>query len=246
MLSYYTPTNISKNRRVAWYGPNITGRDFICGDPHGYFTLLRRLLALVGFDGSKDRLFIAGDLVDRGPESDQVVEFLDQPWVFAVRGNHEQWCIEAVFDEPNPAHIAHGGLWFYGLPTSEREEIAIRLNDLPVAIEIAGADGRRYGIVHAECTHHNWPLFTEALSGALTEPYAIYHSDRAIWRRRRFEKKIKSPISGVDLIYVGHSVTPEVIDLGNVRYLDTGACFEGGELTIAELGMERKLFSVRR
>ena len=35
-------------------------------------------------------LFAAGDLVDRGPYSPRVLEWLEHPWFASVRGNHEQ------------------------------------------------------------------------------------------------------------------------------------------------------------
>lgn len=235
---------LSKNRNVAYHPANRAGRDFVVGDVHGHFSLLYRLLRAAGFNGHRDRCFLAGDLVDRGPESEHVVEILRQPWCFAVRGNHDQWCVDAVFDTPNPAHLVYGGAWFYGIPSQERCEIATLLRDLPVAIEIEAGDGRRVGVVHGECTHQSWPCFLEGLSGGLTEGYAEYHAAEAMWRRQRFEKKRPTPISGVDQIYVGHCVTPEVIELGNVCYLDTGSFLPGGKLSMIEVGNPRIVHSV--
>lgn len=68
---------------------NPLGRDLIVGDVHGCFTKLQASLDAVGFDPARDRLFSVGDLVDRGPESDQVLAWLAQPWFHAVSGNHE-------------------------------------------------------------------------------------------------------------------------------------------------------------
>jgi len=36
-----------------------------------------------------DQLFSVGDLVDRGPESHRVLEWLARPWFFAICGNHD-------------------------------------------------------------------------------------------------------------------------------------------------------------
>ncbi len=234
----------SPNRYVGYYPANTVGRDFIVADPHGYFTLLLQLLREVGFNGHKDRCFIAGDLVDRGPESEHVVALMTQPWCFAIRGNHDQWCVDAVFGEADPSHMIYGGEWFYGLPSQERREIATLLRDLPVAIEIEAADGRRVGVVHGECTHDDWSRFLEGLSGELTQSYADYHAAEAMWRRRRFEKKRPTRISGVDQIYVGHTVTPEAIELGNVCYLDTGVFLDGGKLSMVEIGNPRLIHSL--
>ena len=68
---------------------NRIGRDFAVGDIHGCFTALQIALDAIGFSPETDRLFCAGDLVDRGPGSHLVVDWLDKPWFFSTRGNHE-------------------------------------------------------------------------------------------------------------------------------------------------------------
>ena len=56
---------------------NETGRDMVVGDIHGNFSQLRRTLNMLHFSPDKgDRLFSVGDLVDRGPESDEVLSWL--------------------------------------------------------------------------------------------------------------------------------------------------------------------------
>ena len=53
---------------------NRIGRDFAVGDIHGCFTALQIALDAIGFSPETDRLFCAGDLVDRGPGSHLVVD----------------------------------------------------------------------------------------------------------------------------------------------------------------------------
>lgn len=65
---------------------NKTGTDYVVGDIHGCFSLLQAKLDEIGFDPTKDRLFSVGDLVDRGTESDKVLEWLSKPWFHAVCG----------------------------------------------------------------------------------------------------------------------------------------------------------------
>src|SRR3546814_19392841 len=79
--------------RVQRYPRNETGRDFAVGDIHGHFSRLQALLDAVEFDPSKDRLFSVGDLVDRGPECEQALDWLARPWFHAVQGNHEDIAI---------------------------------------------------------------------------------------------------------------------------------------------------------
>lgn len=75
------------------FARNVAGRDFAVGDIHGCFSYLERSLEVIGFDEGVDRLFSVGDLVDRGPESDQVLTWLGKPWFHAICGNHEVMAI---------------------------------------------------------------------------------------------------------------------------------------------------------
>jgi serine/threonine protein phosphatase 1 len=87
---------------------NSNGRDFVVGDLHGCFDLLDRLLDHARFDPACDRLFSVGDLVDRGPDSLRSLEFLDAPWFYAVKGNHEDLLLE--FFEP---YLASGQMDYW-------------------------------------------------------------------------------------------------------------------------------------
>ena len=73
---------------------NTQGRDFAVGDIHGCFNRLQGVLDEMGFDPAKDRLFSVGDLVDRGPDCDQVLDWITRPWFHAVRGNHEDMAMQ--------------------------------------------------------------------------------------------------------------------------------------------------------
>ena len=241
---HHRPSYLSSNLLFACYGPNQNGRDFVVGDIHGEFTLLRRLMTAAGFDEATDRLFSVGDLVDRGPESAQVGRWLCRPWFIPVRGNHDHWCIEAGLTEEPAGHRRHGGAWFYDLPENVRPALATLLNQLPAAIEVEARDGRRFGIVHAECTHHSWQRFREALEDEMGTSYRNHHLVEAMWRRSRIEDRDTTPVAGIDKVLVGHSVVDEVTELGNVVYLDTGGCFADGWLTLYELGGAEEIISV--
>lgn len=87
---------INKGNWYQEFDENKTGRDFIVGDLHGYYSLLMKALDAVKFDFSKDRLFSVGDLVDRGPEVVNCLELLKEDWFHATMGNHEYMLLASL------------------------------------------------------------------------------------------------------------------------------------------------------
>jgi serine/threonine protein phosphatase 1 len=122
---------------------NQAGRDFVVGDVHGCFTELRQLLEQVVFDGSRDRLFSVGDLVDRGPESRQVLEWLAKPWFYAVRGNHEQMALEFDLAQTDACerYLNNGGGWFICLDEKDKQAYRTAFMRLPLAMEVVSEHG---------------------------------------------------------------------------------------------------------
>lgn len=197
------------------YKENKNGTDYVVGDIHGAFTLLKAAIIDIGFDPSVDRLFSAGDLVDRGPESELCTEWLNEPWFHAVRGNHEQMAIDAFVSGDYDHHVNNGGMWFYSLPYDERAEYADYFQQMPMAITLESGNGS-YGIVHAECCGNDWGFFIDMLSSECDTA-----SMTAIWSRSRISREDRSVVSGVSAVLVGHTVVNSPMVLGNTIYLDT-------------------------
>jgi serine/threonine protein phosphatase 1 len=66
----------------------MNGRIIAIGDIHGCHEEFAELLARVAWS-SEDRLILLGDLVNRGPDSNRVIELARQHRALSLLGNHE-------------------------------------------------------------------------------------------------------------------------------------------------------------
>jgi len=215
---------------------NESGRDFICGDIHGCYSLLYSELDMLNFDESKDRLFCTGDLVDRGPESLDVLDIIDKSWFHSVLGNHDLFACEFYANKINQnirldyesTYKLNGGDWFISLDTETQRIITNKFSKLPIAIELE-SKGELIGIVHADCPFNDWNIFKFELQ----EPNRALILE-CIWNRNRVKNKDQTYIDNIDRVYHGHTVLENVEVHGNRHYIDTGAVFYN-KLTIIEL-----------
>lgn len=224
---------------VQRFKSNDKGRDYVVGDIHGCFDKLRDRLQVIGFDESKDRLFSVGDLVDRGPDSEECIDWIIKPWFHAVRGNHEQMAIGvAAGKHDHGNYFQNGGGWFLALDESMQKDVADILDTLPVAIEIEYEKGK-VGIVHADIYGDSWEFFCEQLEADLSNGKRRNYLEIALWSRSRVQAHQigypTSPIKDLLAMFVGHTPMDAATALANVFYIDTGACF-GRNLTILEIG----------
>ena len=143
--------------QVMRFELNRRGRDFAVGDVHGCFSALRSALDSIGFSPSADRLFFTGDLVDRGPESNLVEEWLALPWFSSTMGNHDLMASDYALGAPNALSCLknHGGEWLLNLSQAEQIRVGERLRVLPLAIQIETAEGS-VGLVHADFPFDDW------------------------------------------------------------------------------------------
>jgi serine/threonine protein phosphatase 1 len=117
---------------------NHCGRDFVVSDIHGCFDKLEEKLTEIQFNPKTDRLFCAGDMVDRGSYSEKCLDWLSKPWFHSVRGNHEQMIINAYrgSERDLALSIQNGGEWFNCLFKQDKLEYVEAFELLPYAISI--------------------------------------------------------------------------------------------------------------
>jgi serine/threonine protein phosphatase 1 len=218
---------------VCRHPANDVGRDFVVGDLHGCVDALRYLLREIGFDGSRDRLFSVGDLIDRGTDSLAAIELIDKPWFYPVLGNHEDSLIAvATGSMRRQAWYAIGGAWAETLADDHLRMLATRLARLPL-VRIVGEGARRFNVLHAEFFGSDADLdaaeFTDETRSQMLwgRGLALGNADPALQR-------------GLSPTYCGHTPMRAVRQIGSQIFIDTGAFAAEGRLTIVEAGTDER------
>ena len=88
----------------------VNGRRIFIGDVHGHYDGLMELLEAIAL-GNDDKLYFLGDLIDRGPKSADVVEFVRSNGHTSLLGNHENLMLDALLD--NGVHPPALQAWLY-------------------------------------------------------------------------------------------------------------------------------------
>jgi len=215
--------------RLQHFSLNTQGRDFAVGDIHGCFSKLDAALRKVRFSPDQDRLFAVGDLVDRGPESAHVLEWLAQPWFHSVCGNHELMIWRNALGDPLPNVdlAAHDGQWLESLSESVQQRIGESLRALPLAMEVETAQGP-VGLIHADYPYDDWSTIQRGTLSAQDE-------ETCLWSIARYRTGYKQPVRNVRAVVHGHMTVSNMVQLGNVFFIDTGGWREGGKFTLLDL-----------
>ena len=70
---------------------------YVIGDVHGCFDELKKLLKKISFNPSKDSIIFTGDLVNRGNQSLEVLEFcMKEKSIDTVLGNHDVFLLSLI------------------------------------------------------------------------------------------------------------------------------------------------------
>ena len=209
------------------FSQNSIGRDYIVGDLHGCFDALKDSMEDIAFDQNVDRMFSVGDLADRGKQNMACLRLIKEPWFHAVIGNHEVFMMESILDGADPtAWVMNGGSWHQDVDLNELWELAqyVRTN-IPYAITVDTPNGR-VGICHAEPPSEDW---ADALDPS---PEMV---KRMIWGRTWIRFGVHTHVKGVYKTIHGHTSVQQVIHHGNAYFIDTGAVYGDGFLTVVSL-----------
>lgn len=122
---------------------------YICSDIHGQYRLFLQMLEKIQFSND-DKMYILGDLVDRGPESLELLQdVMQRKNIICLLGNHEQM-MYGYIRERYSGYYSH---WLYGcnggqetyikfnkLNRKEQNRILDYIRDMYLQVEISIGD----------------------------------------------------------------------------------------------------------
>lgn len=219
-------------------------RIYAIGDVHGCFDEMIELLQVIEQDSqsrapAKTFIIFLGDLIDRGPKSRQVLDYLvETPPEFArvefLKGNHEEMALRAILGDPIliPEWLKYGGLEFalsYGLEAERLEALS------PVEIQ---------SLLRDAVPQKHLDFLSSCVDWLRSGDYMFVHAGvrpgvpldqqagRDIrWIRTGFLEHNES--FGATIVH-GHTISPSVEFKHNRIGLDTGA-YKTGKLSAVRL-----------
>lgn len=144
---------------------------YAIGDVQGCYAALRRLLDQCRFEPAVDTLWLAGDLVNRGPQSLEVLRFVSGlPRVVTVLGNHDLHLLAVASGQ---APVRKRDTFDELLAAPDRDALLAWLRGRPL---LHHDDTLGYTLVHAGLLPQ-WDLVLARRLAAEAEHF-IRHSDR--------------------------------------------------------------------
>lgn len=176
----------------------------IIGDVHGAYNTLKALMSKL----PKDDIVFVGDLIDRGPDSKKVVDFVKENKFACVLGNHE-WMAENDFE----SWIGNGGMETLHSFKDNLDELFDFIKELPYFIEFEDVKdkyGRHLLVSHAGVHKRDtWQTDTEGM----------------LWSR-----EVPKIVPGTYQVF-GHTIHRRPVIKDYWACIDTGGYARGGFLT---------------
>ena len=207
-------------KHVDFYSSNGT-RIFVVGDIHGCYDELFLALRAIDFDPSSDILFSLGDIVDRGTNDYRCMSLQLEPWFRQILGNHEALHLHNFLEHPG-----NGTHWAVHPDQSndpEYRSFLDRCSNLPHAAVIDD----RFVLVHAALPMISYSGLAEVVDIKQTlleyEFYtSLYRPDPTLWDIHYLQSPYSATLPGIDYVFHGHYILPQVTTKGKSVYLDTG------------------------
>ena len=191
---------------------------YVCSDIHGRYEMFMNMLEKINF-GDKDRMYIIGDVIDRGPHPiPLLMDIFERDNITLMIGNHEHMMIQALLyndiDEYNDWMFNGGEITerqFDILDKNIQDDILEKLENCPLIIPNLCVNGKAFYLAHA--SHALYPE-NDVL---LYKDAGIQNRDRILWDRdyKDIDKKrltykyrtLYSQYQGTTLI-IGHTPVP--------------------------------------
>ncbi|MBW4558900.1 MAG: serine/threonine protein phosphatase [Trichormus sp. ATA11-4-KO1] len=168
-------------------------RRIVIGDVHGHYEGLMTLMEAIA-PASDDQVYFLGDLIDRGPQSSHVIDFVKQNNYACLLGNHEQMLLNILTSENMATPAMQAWLYSGGQATiASYAEATIPvehldwLKTLPTYLDLGDI-----WLTHA------------GVDPAM--PLAAQTAEQFCWIRDEFHS-IEQPFFTDKLIIIGHTIT---------------------------------------
>lgn len=223
------------------------GRILITTDNHGNLKAVKQVLERCKFNSNEDLLINLGDVVDRGTESAELVQFyieLSEECLYKplfIRGNHDVYCHKWLKSgEISMEWLMNGG--------TETIDSYIRTNYLNSEEHLNFfnemfdfyIDTKNRGYVHAGFISHE---------GLGNDNPNTYYWDRTLWELVMNDKTEQLPkelriFEAHKEIFIGHTPTlnwdeTKPMNKYNIWNVDTGAGYAEGKLTIMDINTKK-------
>ena len=122
---------------------------YVIGDVQGCFDELMLLLDKINFDSNNDELIFAGDLINRGPKSLEVLEFCldNNKSIEVVLGNHDIYLLYLIHQNKKNYQLAPI------LESKNRKKFFRWLIEKPLMLERQNNKNEKFIISHAGIPH---------------------------------------------------------------------------------------------
>lgn len=218
---------------------------YVISDIHGCLITFKHLLKKIHFS-KEDKLFILGDLIDRGPDSKGVIDYIwelqrEKYQIESIRGNHDQMMLDSIQSMKwQTRWLANGGWTTFGnFNVHSLSEIPAQyfhyIKDMPYFVEEDG-----YILVHAGLNFDT--------------PHPLEDCNAMLWARNWYQKIDYSWLKDRIIIH-GHTPIPKgeiaslFTQLSTNQYLniDAGCVFKNrtkglGVLTCFDMNRKQLIF----